>query len=318
MTTNNNIKKRGKTSREKIKERILSLLVRALAWCGVAVVYYFIFSIFFDTPLEYEMRKTNRTLRNQYEILSAKLDTLEAVSKNLSTRDVNLYSAIFEANPYDNSSQNIADSYLTEQELLALSNNELSELFFDKLKSLENGIKSESKGYWELQKNMDSLGEKLNYFPSIQPIVNKDFSKLAASYGMRIQPFLKTVSLHEGVDFAIPEDSRIYATADGTVKSVAQGSKGEGLTIDIDHKNGYITTYSHLNKSLVRRYQKIKRGDIIAYSGNSGLSFLPHLHYSVSYNGLKVDPINYFFMELNPYESVEIKRRAENAMQSLD
>ncbi|MEG1649984.1 MAG: M23 family metallopeptidase, partial [Rikenellaceae bacterium] len=121
-----------------------------------------------------------------------------------------------------------------------------------------------------------------------------------------------------GVDFAVPEDTRVYATADGVVSSAGQGATGEGTTIDIKHGDNYLTTYSHLNKSLVKKGQRVRRGDIIAYSGNSGLSFLPHLHYSISHDGIRIDPINYFFYELNPHQNKQLFDIAQVAMQSLD
>ena len=91
-----------------------------------------------------------------------------------------------------------------------------------------------------------------------------------------------------------------------------------GKTIVIDHGNGYKTSYSHLLSTLVRRGQKVQRGDIIALSGNSGLSLAPHLHYEVRYNDLRIDPIHYFFMELTPDEYQRIMRISQSGMQSFD
>ena len=86
----------------------------------------------------------------------------------------------------------------------------------------------------------------------------------------------------------------------------------------IDHGNGYKTSYGHLSEIRVKRGDKVKRGDIIALSGNSGLSFAPHLHYEVVFNGTRVDPVHYFFMELTPEEYKSIKQIALSSMQSFD
>ena len=91
-----------------------------------------------------------------------------------------------------------------------------------------------------------------------------------------------------------------------------------GEIIFIDHGNGYTTSYSHLQKAKVKRRQKVRRGDIIALSGNSGLSLSPHLHYEVRYEGMRVDPIHYFFMELTPDEYQKMLRIAQSGMQSFD
>ena len=140
---------------------------------------------------------------------------------------------------------------------------------------------------------------------------------LTASYGMRIHPFYRTLQSHQGVDYTVPEGSRVFATADGRVKEIATRSTA-GRTIVIDHGNGYETSYSHLLAVNVRRGQEVRRGDIIGLSGNTGLSIAPHLHYEVRHNGMRVDPIHYFFMELSPVEYQRIIRIAQSGMQSFD
>lgn len=92
----------------------------------------------------------------------------------------------------------------------------------------------------------------------------------------------------------------------------------QGQTVVIDHGNGYQTQYSHLSKINVRRGQQVRRGDIIALSGDTGLSLAPHLHYEVRLNGMRVDPIHYFFMELSPTEYQRMIRIAQSGMQSFD
>ena len=118
---------------------------------------------------------------------------------------------------------------------------------------------------------------------------------------MRIHPFYKTLQSHQGVDYTIPEGSRVFATADGVVRDVALRNSTQGQTVVIDHGNGYETSYGHLSKIHVRKGQSVRRGDIIALSGDTGLSLAPHLHYEVRLDGMRVDPIHYFFMELSPH-----------------
>lgn len=90
------------------------------------------------------------------------------------------------------------------------------------------------------------------------------------------------------------------------------------MTLIIDHENGYETAYHHLGQANVRKGQTVRRGDIIALSGDTGLSLAPHLHYEVRHNGMRVDPIHYFFMELSPTEYQRIMRIAQTGMQSFD
>ena len=135
---------------------------------------------------------------------------------------------------------------------------------------------------------------------------------------MRIHPFYKTLQSHQGVDYAIPEGSRVFATADGVVKEIKLRNSTSGQTVVIDHGSGYETLYSHLSKISVRKGQQVRRGDIIALSGDTGLSLAPHLHYEVRLGGMRVDPIHYFFMELNPTEYQRLMRIAQSGMQAFD
>ena len=102
------------------------------------------------------------------------------------------------------------------------------------------------------------------------------------------------------------------------MKEISDKNSTSGKTVVIDDGNGYQTSYGHLLSILVRRGQQVHRGDLIALSGNSGLSLAPHLHYEVRYNGIRVDPIHYFFMELSPDEYQRIIRISQSGMQSFD
>lgn len=298
--------------------RIFRLLLSAMIWMGAAVSYYVIFSIFFDTPIEYEIRKSNRELDREYERLSARYDSLEAVLNNVVARDENVYGMLFESAPYTSVFKDNDGQWRDADKLLAMSNNELAELYFAGLNSLDNQVKQTTDNFKTLEKNMLILGRELNNIPAIQPVNNSRLTRLAASYGMRIHPFYRTMASHQGVDFAVPEQTRVYATADGVVSDVSNSSYGKGLSITIDHGNGYKTFYGHLDKAVARKRDRVRRGDIIGHSGNTGLSFMPHLHYEVLYNGRRVDPINYFFYEMTPESYMKLLDVAQIGMQSLD
>ena len=133
-----------------------------------------------------------------------------------------------------------------------------------------------------------------------------------------MHPFYRTLHDHQGVDYTIPEGSPVFATADGYVKEIKGKNSTSGITVIIDHRNGYVTSYSHLQSVKVKRGQKVERDHIIAYSGNTGLSLSPHLHYEVRYNDMRVNPIHYFFRELTAGEYQRILRIAQTGMQSVD
>ena len=165
---------------------------------------------------------------------------------------------------------------------------------------------------------LETTSLSVDCIPSIQPVNNKQLTLLAAGKKPLINPFHRTMREHHGVDYLIPEGTPVFATADGEVQSLSEKNTTHGKAITLDHGNGYQTSYSHLLDIRVKKGQKVKRGDIIALSGNSGLSFAPHLHYEVIYNSMRVDPVHYFFMELNAEEYQRMIRIALSSMQSFD
>lgn len=301
----------------KRRRRLLRLLLNLFVWIGVAVIYYVLFSVFFDTPIEHEIRKSNREMTREYERLSRSYDSVMTVLDNVRERDENIYGMLFESVPYTSLHED-DEQWRDADKLLTMSNNELAGIYFDGLRSLEATVTKVTNNFKSLESNMTTLGRDLNNIPAIQPVNNSDLTKLAASYGMRIHPFYRTMASHQGVDYAVPEQTRVYATADGTVDDISNSAYGKGLCVTINHGNGYRTLYGHLDKSVVKKGARVRRGDIIGHSGNTGLSFMPHLHYEVVYNGRRVDPINYFFYEMTPESYVKLLDIAQIGMQSLD
>ena len=124
--------------------------------------------------------------------------------------------------------------------------------------------------------------------------------------------------MHPGMDFYAPVGTPVFATGDAVVKSVKRSRRGYGNHITLDHGFNYETVYAHLSKMKVYRGQKVKRGEIIGYVGNTGTSTAPHLHYEVKKNGRDLNPIYFNFNDLsgNEYESMFNNSALEN--QSLD
>ena len=154
--------------------------------------------------------------------------------------------------------------------------------------------------------------------PAIQPVTNKELKRLSSGYGRRIDPYYKKPKFHYGVDFSAPQGTPIYATGNGTVKKTKKSRRGFGNHIVIDHGYGYESLYAHMQKYTVRRGQKVKRGDLIGYVGNSGKSTAPHLHYEVHKNGTKVNPAYYFHNDLTPEEFDRMLELAAQENQSFD
>lgn len=309
---------RWERKRTKLKQRLLRGVVHIFAWIGIAVLYYIAFSFFFDTPLEYKMKSSTNKLRKEYDSLSLRYNEIEKVLYNVIDRDKAVFKTLFESEPYNFDSEFEQKRWIAHENLLSKSNKVLAKEFFTKLSSLEASTSAELKTVATLETMVDSMSGKLNYIPSIQPVINKELTLLTTSYGMRIHPFYKTLTSHQGVDYAVSEGSRVFATADARVKDIVTQRTSSGNTVILDHGNGYETTYSHLSKIYVKKGASVRRGDIIAQSGNSGLSLAPHLHYEIKHNGMRIDPIHYFFMELDYKEYQKILKIAKTGMQSFD
>ena len=292
--------------------------LQALAWLGGAILYYAIFSLLFDTPAEYELRHSTDRLKQEYNTLLAEYDSLTVVVDNVVERDRNIFAIMFDSEPYDFDSEYNNQRVELHESLLSKSNHDMSETLQSSLDGLEQKISQLEDSYNTLDERLNQLGSARNNVPSIQPVTNHELTLLTAAYGTLMHPFYRTLQEHQGVDYAVPEGTRIFATADGIVKEVKGKNSTSGITVIIDHRNGYTTSYSHLQSVKVKRGRRVQRGDIIALSGNSGLSLAPHLHYEVRYNGVRVNPIHYFFMELTPDEYQRIMRIAQSGMQSFD
>lgn len=307
-----------KRPRRTLKQSLIRFLLLVLVWLGATVLYYVVFSLFFDTPVESQMKHDTDLLREQYALLAERYDTLAQVMENVDRRDRNVFNILFESSPYDFNAERREANQAAYEKLFRRSNRQLRRTFDERLSALEKRSEELAASAGDMRRRIDSLDDATNRIPAIQPVINKKLTLLTASYGMRIHPFFKTLKSHQGVDYIVPEGSRVFATADGRVKEVSTRSSTSGRVVVIDHGNGYETSYGHLGAVNVRRGQEVHRGDIIALSGNSGLSLAPHLHYEVRHHGLRVDPIHYFFLELSPHEYERILRIAQSGMQSFD
>ncbi len=136
--------------------------------------------------------------------------------------------------------------------------------------------------------------QKLKHTPSIRPIIG---GRITDKFGMRLDPFVEKIRMHQGVDIGAQVGTPVYSSAAGVVTHAKKNyspNKGYGKEVIINHGNGIRTRYAHLSKILVKVGQKINRWDIIGNVGKTGRSTGPHLHYEVMEGKTKVDPYKYF------------------------
>lgn len=306
------------TKLSKRKHRILSITVNILVWVAMVAMWYVVILFTVDMPAEYELRHSTDKLRIEYAKMSERYDGLTEVMDNVIKRDENVFRKLFESNPYDLTIDDDQRRIELHESLINMNNDELLTELDNRLQNAETKYNALSRSYEDLMYAMETSSLSIDCIPAIQPVNNKQLTLLAAGKKPLINPFHRTMREHHGVDYLIPEGTPVFATADGTVQSLSEKNTTHGKAITIDHGNGYQTSYSHLLDIRVKKGQKVKRGDIIALSGNSGLSFAPHLHYEVIFNSMRVDPVHYFFLELNAEEYQRIIRISLSSMQSFD
>ncbi len=188
--------------------------------------------------------------------------------------------------------------------------NDLNEQLQNLIYSLNAQLKIQSGSYEEVYKKALEHKSSLSHMPAIQPISQKDLIMISSNFGLRADPFLEQQEVHRGLDFVAAEGKNVYATGDGTVTLVKESRIGYGNEIFIDHDYGFGSRYAHLSRILVDEGQKVKRGQLIGYVGQSGRATGPHLHYEVLYENKPVNPSFYFDNSLTLEEYQRILKLA--------
>ena len=286
---------------------------------GLIMLLVLLSSTLIETPKEIAQAREIDNYQLQYEQLNRKMQQIESVLDNLQDRDNQIYRVIFEANPISEDVRKAGFGGVNRYaDLEGFENSELVVSTTKRMEILSKQVVVQSKSLDEIQRMALDKEVLLSAIPSIQPINNEDLRRMASGYGWRTDPFTKTRRKHKGMDFSAPTGTPIYATSDGKVIRVDGRAPGYGKHIRIDHGFGYVTLYAHLSQYNVRRGQEVKRGDVIGFVGNTGRSVAPHLHYEIRKDGVAVNPINFYYGDLNTEEFNALLEAANRENQSLD
>lgn len=290
-----------------------------LAGLALALLVYVVFSLFSYTPSERRLAWERAQLDSAVAELNARYDQVSAVLSDIESRDKSIYRTIFESEPSESDAeaaeQAVSNLY---QQLEDEGVEALLQRTDGLLAKLDTLSETQSRRFDTVVALVKQQGAAVRQIPSVQPVDNGKLTGMVASFGRRVHPFYKVLRMHTGVDYALPVGSPVYATADGTVRTIKRSERGYGNMIVVEHGALYSTSYAHLEKINVRQGQSVRRGDVIGEVGNTGLSMAPHLHYEVLYKGEAVDPVNYFFGELGPLELERMERNAAQRGQTLD
>lgn len=281
-----------------VRQRALSYLRQLFVGMGLGTGSFILLLWIFGSPSEKDLRTENSRLLSQYAILSSRLDEAEGVMQRLQQRDDNIYRVMMQADPLPDEQRSATANNARYNELMDMANSRLVIHTLQKMDDLEKKIYAQSKSFDEVVGLCKQHDKMLACIPAIQPVSNKNLKQTASGYGMRIDPIYKTVKFHAGMDFSANVGTPVYATGNGRVKQAGWDGL-YGNCIIIDHGFGYVTRYAHLNKIEVKVGQNVARGEVIGQVGSTGKSTGPHLHYEVRVKGKIVNPVNYYFMDLN-------------------
>jgi len=197
--------------------RVLGFIASALVTALIIVSIAF---KFIDSPKEKIMRLQYNNVLEDYGTLNQKVKAMQQQMADLEKRDNQVYRSIFEANPIPDSAR--ARAMAQEQEIKmveSMEDNDLGYSIAQTLNNLSRRMSYQNRSYDEISKLIDKKEDLLAGTPAIQPVSNKDLSRVASGFGYRIDPVYKTTKFHAGLDFAAPQGTPIYATADGIIKT---------------------------------------------------------------------------------------------------
>jgi murein DD-endopeptidase MepM/ murein hydrolase activator NlpD len=297
---------------------VLLVLFGALLVTVVTLTVYFSFPNL-HTPKERAYKRELDQLKFQYELMNRELDEAMTVLAEVEERDNNIYRVYFEADPISEEQRKSGFGGVNRYKYLeGYENSDILKQTKERIDKLKKRIVIQSKSLDEIVEFAKNKEQLLAALPAIQPVQNDDLKRTASGYGMRMHPIYKIRKMHPGMDFSAPVGTPVFATGDAVVQKVSKSRRGYGNHIILDHGFNYETLYAHLSKINVYRGQKIKRGEIIGYVGNTGTSTAPHLHYEVLKNGKHLNPIYFYFNDLSgsDYEAMLNNSALEN--QSFD
>jgi murein DD-endopeptidase MepM/ murein hydrolase activator NlpD len=308
---------------EKLVTPLRVKLLRVFGFVASVLVAGFLFTQlayhYFPSANEKKLRRENELLSEDFTLIQKEINRINDQLREIEKRDNDVYRSIFEANPLPDSIRAKTIEKQKEEQILAgLTDNEINSSIQSKITELKNRVLAQTQSFNAIEEMVRKKEDLLAATPAIQPVSNKELSRLASGFGYRIDPVYKTVKMHAGLDFAAPQGTPIYATADGTVRLSGNVGNGYGNHVIVNHGFSYETLYGHMVRTKVRAGQRVKRGEVLGWVGNTGKSTGPHLHYEVHKNGRPVDPIYFFYNDLSPEQFDRMLKMAVTGNQSFD
>lgn len=303
------------------KSRAIATVLMFAVSIGMAVFYLWLYTgvLGLELPKTILLKKSNAQWRSKVEVLDRHLDEYDAALSALQMRDDDIYRAIFGMHEIPLEVRNAGFGGVNRYAHYDMmpQGAPLKKVAI-RLDVLTKKTYIQSKSFDEVALLSKRAGEMASCIPAISPVVpDRKIYRLSSSFGYRSDPFTGKSKRHSGVDFALKPGNPVYATGDGVVEKVKYEFYGYGNQILIDHGFGYKTRYAHLKSINVVEGMKVKRGERIGDSGNSGRSSGPHLHYEVIYKDKHINPANYFDLTITPEEYAAMVQNTAEASDKI-
>ncbi len=257
----------------------------------------------FDSPRVKYLASRNSELRREYNKLGDSVRLAERILSGIQLRDDEVYRSVFDMKPIPGSVREAGFGGSENYEGILFSRNEkIVTNLARKLEKLSIKAKIQSMSLNDLYAKAVEQRRFISHKPSIQPLSPGERFWLTSTFGYRHDPFTGARKMHSGLDMAGETGLKVYATGDGIVSTAAYNGHGYGKEVEIDHGYGYASRYGHLSKILVKKGDRIRRGQLIGELGSTGRSTGPHLHYEVRYQDKALNPIYYYFDDLSANE----------------
>ncbi len=302
------------------KERVFKYTAFALLALFLASLFTLGLDRLFNTPQELALRGENEALRQHLTTVNSRMDNIQQELTILAQSDQELYRELLQLEPISSDVRQVgvggADPY---EEFSAFSRQtaDLLKESSQTIDQLERQIALQTVSYSQLSIVAEEHKRQLEEIPAILPADGP----VVSGYGMRRHPILKIVRPHRGVDILVHEGSDVVTPGDGIVKEVGRGG-GLGRYVRISHPSvGYVSTFAHLSDvpDGIKRGRRVKRGDVVGFSGNTGLSKAPHLHYEVrDESGKSYNPIYFFAPSMTPAQYEKLLAESQKGEVSLD
>ncbi|MCG8700260.1 MAG: M23 family metallopeptidase [Bacteroidales bacterium] len=301
------------TLRQKLKKSLPSLIIGMF----IAVISLFVVTRYIESPQVKRLKTKNDQLTYGLQVLNDEMIDVRKKLNYLASTEDSVYRVILGEKPVSSEIResglggniNPLPNFTKYPEIVKKSANDLKDILAQ--------TKTTNQTYVNTLILAKKNRNELNYIPAIMPIENKDLRRTGSGFGQRFHPILKIWRMHEGIDFIASTGTPVFATAQGTIAR-RRYSATFGKYVVVDHGNGIETYYAHLSGYNVKKGDIVKRGAVVGYVGNTGLSAGPHLHYEVHVNKKEMDPVNYFFNDLTPEQFEKIKLQANSISNALD